>query len=119
MNPEVLQKLDQIEAEMRRIGYWQENPPDLKARYASGELRSYLDAPSFELWLQTIFIPNARQAAQTDNLPSDSQVGLMAMRQYDYQSSVPEAHGLMRMLYEFDDLVTGARDEDDDDDDAP
>jgi uncharacterized protein YqcC (DUF446 family) len=115
MNSVVLQKLDQIEAEMRRIGYWQENPPDLKARYASGELRSYLDAPSFELWLQTVFLPNARQAAQTDTLPKDSQVGLMAMRQYDYHSSVPEAHGLMRLLNEFDDLVIGAKDEDDDD----
>ena len=116
MNSVVLQKLDQIEAEMRRIGYWQENPLDLKARYASGELRSYLDAPSFELWVQTIFIPNARHAAQTDTLPKDSQVGLMAMRQYDYQSSIPEAHGLMRLLNEFDDLVTGVKDKDDDDD---
>ena len=105
MNSELSQKLDQVEAEMKRIGYWQANPPDLQAKIASGELRSYLDAPSFELWLQSIFLPNARRAVQTDTLPSDSQVGLMAMRQYDYHSSVPEAHGLMRLLYEFDDLI--------------
>jgi uncharacterized protein YqcC (DUF446 family) len=105
MSSELLDKLDQVEAEMKRIGYWQENPPDLPAKYASGEMHSYLDAPSFELWLQTIFLPNARRAVQTDKLPADSQVGLMAMRQYDYHSSIPEAHPLMNLLNEFDDLV--------------
>jgi hypothetical protein len=29
----------------------------------------------------------------------------MAMRQYDYHSVVPEAHGLMRLLNEFDDMI--------------
>ena len=90
---------------MRRIGYWQESPPDLQAMVARGELRSYLDAPSFEVWLQTLFLPNARRAVETDSLPADSQVGVMAMRQYDYHSSIPEAHGLMRLLYDFDELV--------------
>jgi uncharacterized protein YqcC (DUF446 family) len=99
------QKLDQIEAEMKRIGFWHESPPDLQEKVERGELRSYLDAPSFELWLQTIFLPNARNSVQTDTLPADSQFGLMAMRQYDYHSSVPKAHGLMNLLYEFDDLV--------------
>lgn len=105
MSSMLTQKLDQIEAEMRRIGYWQESLPDFQAKVAYGELRSFLDAPSFETWLQTVFIPNARRAVETDMLPADSQVGLMAMRQYDYHSSVPEAHGLMRLLSEFDDLV--------------
>jgi uncharacterized protein YqcC (DUF446 family) len=105
MNSALSQKLDEIEAEMKRIGCWHANPPDLQAKAARGELRSYLDAPSFELWLQGLFLPNARHAAQTQTLPSDSQVGLIAMRQYDYHSVVPEAHGLMKLLYEFDDLV--------------
>jgi uncharacterized protein YqcC (DUF446 family) len=105
MSSALLQKLDEIEAEMKRIGYWSANPPDLQAQAARGELRSYLDAPSFELWLQALFLPNARQSVRADTLPADSQVGLMAMRQYDYHSSVPEAHGLMKLLYEFDDLV--------------
>jgi uncharacterized protein YqcC (DUF446 family) len=105
MNETMLQKLDEVEAEMKRIGFWQEQPPDLRARYVSGELRSYLDAPSFELWLQTVFLPNAREAVQANRLPKGSQVGVMAMRQYDYHSSVPEAHALVRLLNEFDDLV--------------
>jgi uncharacterized protein YqcC (DUF446 family) len=105
MHDAVIEKLNQIEAEMRRIGYWQDDPPDLQALVERGELRSYLDAPSFELWLQVIFLPNARRAAEANTLPADSQVGLMALRQYDYHSVLPEAHGLMRRLFEFDEIV--------------
>ncbi len=105
MNSELARKLDEIEAELRRIGYWSENPPDLQAEYARGAARTYLDAPTFELWLQTIFLPNARRAVATNALPADSQVGTMALRQYDYHSSVPEAHQLVKLLGEFDELV--------------
>ena len=105
MNSPISQKLDQIEAEMKRIGYWDNNPPDFQAKFASGEMNTYLDAPSFELWLQTIFLPNARDAVETNILPSDSQVGLMALRQYDYHSSIPEAQTLLTLLNEFDELV--------------
>ena len=79
--------------------------PDLQAALARGEITSFLDAPSFELWLQCIFLPNARSAIDTNSLPDDSQVGLMAMRQYDYHSSMPEAQPLVNLLHEFDGLV--------------
>jgi len=105
MSPLFTEKLDQIEEEIRRIGYWQESKPDLQAKVLRGEVHSYVDAPSFESWLQMVFIPNARRAIVTDRLPADSQLGLMAMRQYDFHSLVPEALGLMRLLSEFDDLV--------------
>lgn len=101
-------KLDEIEAEMKKIGFWTENPPDIRAKYASGEMRTYLDAPSFELWLQCTFLPNARRAVQTRSLPRDSQVGVMAMRQYDYHSIVPEALRLVELLHEFDRMVKRA-----------
>ncbi len=76
-----LQQLDLIEAEMRCIGYWSDNPPNLQAQIDAGELISFLDAPSFELWLQCVFLPNARSAANERRLPETSQVGRMAMRQ--------------------------------------
>src|SRR5438045_3002013 len=63
-------QLDAIEAEMRRIGFWSADPPDLLAKFASGEMKSYLDAPSFELWLQQVFLPNARKAAAEADLPA-------------------------------------------------
>jgi uncharacterized protein YqcC (DUF446 family) len=103
----LLAQLDRIEAEMKRIGYWSGNPPDLQAEFAAGRMQSFIDAPSFELWLQCVFLPNARQATRDNNLPTESQVGLMALRQYDYHSSVLEAHPLTRLLSEFDHLVEG------------
>lgn len=96
----VLSALDEIEAEMKKIGFWKENPPDVK-------VGNYLEAPSFELWLQCVFLPSARKAAQTGEYPSGSQVGLMAMREYDYHSCVEEAHNLVSLLHDFDRLVVG------------
>lgn len=101
-------KLNEIESEMKKIGFWEENPPDLQAAFASGQMQNYFDAPSFELWLQCIFLPNARRAIQTTTLPKDSQVGVMAMRQYDYHSIVPEAQHLVSLLHEFDKMVKEA-----------
>lgn len=99
---QMMATLDAVEAELRRIGYWQIDPPDLMARFASGELKSYLDAPSFELWLQTVFLPNARKMINADQLPPFSSVGVMAMRQYDYHSFIEEAQALLRLLIQFD-----------------
>lgn len=102
---EIGHQLDLIEAEMKRIGYWSAAPSDLRAKFEAGEMRSYLDAPSFELWLQQVFIPNARDGVAGDQLPKNSQVGLAAMRQYDYQSNVPEAQELLALLNCFDEMV--------------
>jgi uncharacterized protein YqcC (DUF446 family) len=103
----VLAKLDAIEAEMKRIGYWSESPPDLQAEIRAGMLRSFIDAPSFELWLQCVFIPNARAVATRNDLPKESQVGVMAMRQYDYHSHIPAAQKLLELLSDFDAIVEG------------
>jgi len=97
--------LGRVEDEMKRIGYWSSEPPDLQTEVREGRLATYLDAPSFELWLQQVFLPNARRAVVEADLPAESSVGVMAMRQYDYHSHVPEAQGLLRLLSEFDRLV--------------
>ncbi len=94
--------LDGVEAELRRLDWWQADPPPLREQALAGELRSYLDAPSFELWLQCVFLPNARDMVAADALPPSSSVGVMAMRQYDYHSHVPEAQELLRLLQRFD-----------------
>lgn len=91
-----LQKLDEIEAEMKRIGFWDENPPSFQW---SWDL-------TFELWLQLVYLPNARRAIKAGILQADSRpVGPMARKQYYENSTVPEAHGLTRLLQEFDDLI--------------
>jgi uncharacterized protein YqcC (DUF446 family) len=95
----ILAKLDEVEAEMKRIGYWVDEPPP------TGPVKSFLDIP-FELWLQTVFLPHAREAVRTRKYPErKSMVGLAALRQYDYHGTVTEALPLMDLLYEFDKLV--------------
>ena len=97
--------LERIEAEMKRIGFWSENPPPLLQMADRGELRTYLDAPSFEQWLQCVFLARAHEAIQNDAMPSSSSVAEMARRQYDYHSYVPEAQPLLKLLRAFDLLV--------------
>ena len=94
----VMAKLEEVENEMKKIGFWIPNPPAFKAH-------NYLEAPSFELWLQCVFIPNARKAAEEEAYPKDSQVGQMAMRQYDYHSFVKETQALLQLLNEFDSII--------------
>ncbi len=107
--PEILASarltLERIEAEMKRIGFWSENPPPLLDMANRGELRSYLDAPCFEQWLQCVFLARAHEAVKNDSLPSSSSVAEMALRQYDYHSHVPEAQPLLKLLRAFDVLV--------------
>jgi len=95
---QVLSKLDEIEAEMKRIKFWSDNPP-------SFTVNNYLDAPTFELWLQCIFIPNARCAAGKSKYPERSQVGLMAMKEYNYHSFIEQAQPLLSLLSQFDKII--------------
>ena len=90
---------------MKRIGYWMSQPPDLLKDYDSGTRKTWLDAPTFELWLQAVFLPRAREAVRTGDLPGSSDVGGMAQRQYDYHSYVPAAQDLLQLLHEFDRLI--------------
>lgn len=95
---QVLAKLAEIEVEMKRIKFWTDDP-------MKSEVTSFMDAPSFEWWLQCVFLPNAREAARKGEDPEKSQVGLMALRQYDYHSHVEEAQQLLKLLNQFDQLV--------------
>jgi uncharacterized protein YqcC (DUF446 family) len=97
---QVLSKLDEIEAEMKRIGFWCGNPPFF-------EVTSYIEAPSFELWLQCVFVPNAREAAGRGEYPERSQVGLMAMKQYNYHTFLGKAQKLLCLLNQFDRIIEG------------
>jgi len=95
----VLSKLDQIEAEMQRVGLWQDEPLDpeqydFRAAFA-------MDTMSFAQWLQFIFVPNVRSAAAVNKFPSTSSVGAQAVREFD---SVTEASQLITLLSEFDAL---------------
>ncbi len=97
----VAQKLDAIEAEMKRIGYWQDAPLkpeqyDFRAAFAG-------DTMAFPQWLQFIFVPNVRAIiAQRGTFPASSQVGTYAVREFDTYGG--DVGGLTDLLIEFDNL---------------
>jgi uncharacterized protein YqcC (DUF446 family) len=95
----VLSKLEQVEAEMRRIHLWQENP--LEAEQYDFRAAFAADTMSFPQWLQFIFIPNVKRAAESGNFPSSSQVSVRAVREFD---GMDEASKLIDLLSAFDAL---------------
>jgi uncharacterized protein YqcC (DUF446 family) len=107
MSPNALKTLDEIEAEMRRIGYWSDSP-ELRPGACEGRFRSYLDAPTFRVWLQTLFLPNARAAALEGRLPARSQAGEIVRRQYALDAAAPEAQRLLALIGEFESLCLKA-----------
>lgn len=96
----VLEKLVLVEAEMRKIGLWQSEPLepdqyDFRAAFA-------MDTMTFSQWLQFIFIPNVKIAAENGKFPSSSQVAAQAVREFD---GMDEASNLVAILSEFDALM--------------
>ena len=96
----VAQHLDAIEAEMRRIGYWQAEPPPPEAF----EFRQAfaMDTRAFVQWLQWVFVPRVREiVAEHGEFPHASQVGGQAVREFDGDH---DAAALVTKLNEFDAL---------------
>ena len=91
-------KIDEIEAEMKRLGMWQDKPlPDdaYGFRQAFG-----MDTMAFPQWLQFILIPRVREIiSEKGQFPSSSEVGIKAIKEFD---QIPKADQLIRLLNEFD-----------------
>ncbi len=65
----VLDKLDEVELELRKIGYWDDSLDVEAVREQAAALsaetgRSPVGSMPFEIWLQAVFFPNARKAAR-------------------------------------------------------
>lgn len=99
----IAQKLDEIEAELKRIGYWQEEalPPEAyNITQAFG-----MDTMTAEQWLQFILIPRARKILGGEGqFPESSATGAFALR------SFPGLNSLINLLYDFDELITARED---------
>ncbi len=95
----VLQYADRIEAEMRRIGFWQSAP--LRPEQLNFKQAFAMDTMTYAQWLQFIFLPRVREAAASNEFPSGSSVGAQAAREFDGD---PDAGGLVSLLSEFDTL---------------
>ena len=97
----VAQKLDAIEAEMKRISLWQDTPLDPEQynfREAFGG-----DTMAFSQWLQFIFLLNVRAIiTRKGQFPASSSVGAYAVREFDaYREDTQQ---LETLLIEFDQL---------------
>ena len=89
-----------IEAELRRIGAWQEQPlPET----GYGFRRAFAaDTMAFEQWLQFVLLPRVRELVATDGVfPPRSQVAVYAVRELDGR---PDCDRLLDLLREFDGL---------------
>ena len=95
-------KLSEIEAEMRRVGLWQDEP--LPREAYDYTLAFARDTMAFHQWLQFVFIPRVREAIATNQFPTSSHVGTQAVREFDTE---PRATHLAALLSEFDALFSG------------
>ena len=96
----VQQWADDIEAEMKRIGYWRDEP--LAPEMYNFTQAFAMDTMPFSYWLQFIFIPRVRSIiAERGQFPSRSMVGAQALREFDGDDA---ADGLVTLLNGFDDL---------------
>jgi len=90
---------DDIEAEMRRIGFWQSEP--LRPEQLEFTQAFAMDTMTYAQWLQFIFLPRVREAVASNQFPSSSSVGTQAVREFD---GAPDAGRLVTLLSEFDGL---------------
>lgn len=96
----VEEKIAAIEAEMRRIGLWQEE--SLPKEAYDYTLAFAQDSMAFHQWLQFIFIPQVKKMAENyEELPKVSQVSPAAVRAFE---SWDKASRLINLLKEFDNL---------------
>lgn len=98
----VAAKIDEIEAEMHALGFWQASPIRPEQFESSGAFG--LHKLAFSQWLQFIFIPRVREAIANNQFPSSSNVGAQAVREFDGE---PRAVHLVSLLSEFDALFRG------------
>jgi len=76
LQQDALQYADRIEAEMRRIGWWQNAP--LRPEQLHFKQAFAMDTMTLAQWLQFIFLPRVREAAASNEFPSGSSVGAHA-----------------------------------------
>lgn len=89
-----------IEAEMKRIGWWREEP--LPPEMYDFTQAFAMDTMPYVYWLQFILIPRVHAIiAEHGQFPPESSVGTQAIREFDGQD---EAAGLVHLLCEFDAL---------------
>jgi len=100
----VKQRIDEIEAEMKRIGYWSDEP--LPPEAYNFHRAFAMDTMAFSQWLQFVFVPRVQELVESGGpFPGRSQVGAQAVREFD---GADEANPLIGLLGEFDRYIESA-----------
>lgn len=96
--------VDEVEAELKRMGWWQDTPPEperMQFRQPFG-----MDTLAFSQWLQFVFVPAARSMIAGERpLPPSSMLAPHAVREYDGQEE--ETWQLCNILRRVDAAVNG------------
>lgn len=96
----VAAKLDEIEAELKRMGAWQAEPPPPEVLAFRQPFA--MDTMAFEQWLQFVLLPRAREIiARRETFPPHSAVAVHAVREFDGRDDTAR---LFDLLHEFDRL---------------
>lgn len=103
--PVLAEQLLLIERELRVLGWWQAQAPSEQA--LSSQQPFCVDTMAFEQWLQWIFLPRMKQLLEAGGvLPSVS--GIQPMAEQVYGGQAAKARVLIKLLGEFDQLLSGA-----------
>ena len=97
----VLAKANEIEAELKRLHRWDENPLPEEKFENMGAFGS--KTMGFEQWIQFVLIERIHEIVKEEGeFPSESNVGVYAIRVFDTD---PEASELTHLLSELDALI--------------
>ena len=101
IHAQVAQKIAEIEAEMKAIGYWQPDPlPDQAFEFRQAFA---MDTMTFPQWLQFVLMPRVADIIERQgDFPTESMVGTQAMREFDGDAT---ASRLASLLSEFDVII--------------
>jgi uncharacterized protein YqcC (DUF446 family) len=92
-----------IEAEMRRIGVWDETPITDEQLRNGGAFGT--GSVSFTQWLRWVFVPRVGEIqAVNASLPTSSSVGAQAAREWGFSPIDADTSRLETLLSEFDAL---------------
>jgi len=98
---QVLTKANEIEAELKRLNRWDQQPLPEDKFENMGAFGS--ETMSFEQWIQFVLIDTIREIVKEEaEFPSESNVGVYAVRVFDTD---PDASRLTQLLSELDELI--------------
>lgn len=91
--------LQQLEAELRRLGWWEEAPPGPQALASTQPFHA--DTLAFQQWLQWIFIPRIRELiASEGRLPGRCEI--TPMGEVAWREKSDEVEKLLSLLRSLD-----------------